>query len=273
MLKPNDGRVAIDSFPPWIRAYSVFMAYQVTVKPELAGPLAKYQELIASYADCGVPTTHWSEYDRQFRFCLTSHPDDLALWTHQHDDTLTTITSRMHPRKAATNHRWVQNCEKGQLMTTNAGIAARQDTSSLSANFLVRACLDISSLFGLPCSRGGGIFRNHNYATCTDPCRNRQIHACDICHDKDHRAPSFHDPLTKIPTVPSRAHRPLRAAVIEKLLAKHPGPHLRLFISVTLHRGADLRYRGPQKGRNTRNSQSARIHHTSLPCQSERKCP
>lgn len=60
--------------------------------------------------------------------------------------------------------------------------------------------------------------------------------------------------LAKTPTVPSKAQTPLRAEVFERLLAHHPDAELRMFVSVSLRQGVDLRYTGPLCSRTTQNS-------------------
>lgn len=150
-------------------------------------------------------------------------------------------------------------------MTTNAGIAVRQDTSSLSAHCLVRACLDISSPFGLPQQQKARSAAITITPLARIPAGTAESMLATPSTIKITESPRVHDPPAEIPTVTSRAHMALRAAVFERLLAKHPDPYLRLVISVTLHRGADLRYRKPQKGRSLhQKSQSARIYYIFL---------
>ncbi|XP_055349958.1 uncharacterized protein LOC129596648 [Paramacrobiotus metropolitanus] len=81
---------------------------------------------------------------------------------------------------------------------------------------------------------------------------------------KSIRRPSASPDLAEPPRVPASAQTPLRADAFARLLADHPNAHLRQLIVTTLRTGADIRYTGPQQGRYTKNSLSARIHHAAL---------
>lgn len=94
-VKLEGKKDVVDSFMTWSRAFSVFMAYQIAVNPNLALPLTKYFDHISQLAQLNrrFSLTHWLNYDKHLRLHTARNPEEVRLWSFKNEDACTEYLS------------------------------------------------------------------------------------------------------------------------------------------------------------------------------------